>query len=149
MQFFFTRLKLNDTGRYTEEFPYLSICGRERNFIRCDDLPVVFTNVLTDSTGKEVFSYGHAGDLLTYPFEPNKIYMSPTGRIYHPAFAKVGSIGLIQSKRAIEFSKFIEFRNGENTPPTHFTWNNKEYTLDSSWVMDTIIRTRHEEIENC
>ena len=46
LKFFFTRLKVNDTGRFSKEFPYYSPCGRERNYIRCDDLPIVFTNVL-------------------------------------------------------------------------------------------------------
>lgn len=49
--FFFKRLKRNDTNRYREEFPYLSVCGRERNFVRCDDLPVVFTEVIPNKDG--------------------------------------------------------------------------------------------------
>lgn len=43
MQFFFKRVKFNKTGRFEQYFPYLSLCGRERNFIRCDDLPIVYT----------------------------------------------------------------------------------------------------------
>ena len=34
LAFFFKRVKLNTTGRYEVEFPYLSPCGRERNYIR-------------------------------------------------------------------------------------------------------------------
>lgn len=33
LAFFFKRLKKNNTNVYNE-FPYLSLCGRERNFIR-------------------------------------------------------------------------------------------------------------------
>lgn len=51
LQFFFKRLKRNDTKRYRDDFPYLSICGRERNFIRCDDFPIVFTAVIPDEQG--------------------------------------------------------------------------------------------------
>lgn len=52
LQFFFHRLRINETGRYQDDFPYLSVCGRERNYIRCDDLPIVFTHVLTAADGK-------------------------------------------------------------------------------------------------
>lgn len=50
--FFFKRLKRNDTNRYQNEFPYLSICGRERNFIRCDDFPIVFKEILAEDNGE-------------------------------------------------------------------------------------------------
>lgn len=52
LKFFFSRVKLNNTKRYRAQFPYLSLCGRERNFIRCDDTPIVFTHVLSDDKGK-------------------------------------------------------------------------------------------------
>lgn len=39
---FFRRLRRNDTGRYPE-FAWLSLCGRERNLVRVEDRPVVFT----------------------------------------------------------------------------------------------------------
>jgi hypothetical protein len=32
-------------GRYFPDFPYVSLCGRERNFLRCDDVPIVFTQI--------------------------------------------------------------------------------------------------------
>ncbi|XP_046400025.1 UPF0598 protein CG30010 [Ischnura elegans] len=44
--FFFKRVRRNDTGRYEEDFPFLSLCGRERNFIRYDDTPIVYTQVI-------------------------------------------------------------------------------------------------------
>ncbi|XP_026468529.1 UPF0598 protein CG30010-like, partial [Ctenocephalides felis] len=133
--FFFKRLRKNTTDRY-KEFPYLSLCGREKNYVRCDDLPIVYTHVLPIENQEKQYllSYAHAGPLLTEKFEPNKIYMCPkSGRVYHPAHEKVGSIGLIRSKLAIEFSKYFEFKNGEENPPTHFTWDGKRYELDLSW----------------
>lgn len=61
--------------------------------------------------------------------------MSPTtGRVYHPANIKYGSIGLIRSKLAIEFSKYFQFDNGDQAAPTHFTWNDIKYTLDNEWI---------------
>ena len=90
---FFRRLRFNETGRYEREFKYLSLCGRERNFVRCDDRPTVFhTGIRTvnlgsllvlylitlikltilinpplvekDKNGDWVLHHNHAGDLL-------------------------------------------------------------------------------------
>lgn len=46
MEFFFKRVKPNTTGHYETDFPYVSPCGRETNYVRCDDLPVVFSHLL-------------------------------------------------------------------------------------------------------
>lgn len=82
-----------------------------------------------------MLSYAHAGELLTFPFQPDKIFMSPTsGRVYHPSATKYGSIGLIRSKLAIEFSKDFEFGNDDHQAPTHFTWKGVRYDLDQSWM---------------
>nr|CAD7426939.1 unnamed protein product [Timema monikensis] len=137
--FFFKKLKMNTTNRYPE-FPYLSLCGRERNFVRCDDCPLVFTHVIktitTSGTTENRLCYGHAGDLLSVKFEPERVHMSPeTGRVYHPAPTAVGSIGLVQSKLAIEFSKYFRFDNGEYNSPTHFTWDMTSYTLKTDWYV--------------
>jgi hypothetical protein len=35
---------MNQTGRYEEEFRYISLCGKERNFVRSHDTPVVYTH---------------------------------------------------------------------------------------------------------
>ncbi|XP_011310635.1 UPF0598 protein CG30010 [Fopius arisanus] len=139
LAFFFRRLKRNDTDRYTEDFPYLSLCGRERNFVRCDDLPIVFTHVLQTPENLNLFSYAHAGDLLVVPFQPDKIFMSTnSGRVYHPAPETTGGIGLVRSKLAIEFSNSFEFLKGEESDPSHFTWKGTRYTLDSDWYRDKI-----------
>lgn len=74
LAFFFKHLKKNNTGRYMDDFPFLSICGVERNYVRCDDLPLVFTkviqkrNVETDIE-EDWFSYAHADDLLMVIFQ--------------------------------------------------------------------------------
>jgi len=49
-------------------FPYVSLCGRERNYVRCEDLPIVFTHI----TGNDIL-YGHAGDLLKELFKPDMV----------------------------------------------------------------------------
>lgn len=141
LRFFFNQLNTNNTNRYIE-FPFLSLCGKERNFIKVDDCPFVFSHV----TSKEVngknelhLAYNHADDLLTLNFEPTKIFMLPvTGRVYHPAPKRAGSVGLIRSKLAIEFSKYFHFENGEQNPPTHFTYDAVLYQLDNNWYYEAV-----------
>ena len=130
--FFFKRLKINNTDRYREDFPYLSLCGTERNFVRCDDKPIVFTHILPGETPDEgdLLAYNWAGDKLTLPFEPEKVCMYPeSGRVYHPAPIKTGGVGLVRSVLAIELSKHFEFDDGEASPPTSFTWKEVHYRL--------------------
>lgn len=82
-------------------------------------------------------SFAHAAGELLVPFEPEKIFMAPdTGRVYHPSIKQYGSIGLIRSKLAIEFSTNFEFANGDKESPTHFTWNDVRYELDNRWLKD-------------
>ncbi|XP_045521320.1 UPF0598 protein CG30010 [Pieris brassicae] len=135
LEFFFKQIRLNKTGRYQEEFPYVSLCGRERNYIRCDDVPIVFTHIINKESHKiQLLTYAYVGESLTHKLMPEKIYMSPnTGRVYHPADEKYGGVGLIRSKLAIELSKHFTFGNGECSPPTHFTWNEIIYDLDLLW----------------
>lgn len=101
-------------------------------FVICD----LIEFLLSFSADSEYsLSYAHAGHELKLKFQPKKIFMSPdTGRVYHPAHEQYGSIGLVRSKMAIEFSKYFEFENGENAPPTHFTWNSTRHILENHWL---------------
>jgi len=139
LKFFFKRLKRNNTTKYEEDFPFISPCGREMNYIRCDDLPVVFSTIIEDSdnTSKSpgLLTFSGIGDTLTFPFQPEKVCMLPeSGRIYHPGPEKVGGAALIKSSLAIELSPCFEYRKGaqENDPPTHFNWKGVCYELDNS-----------------
>lgn len=125
-------MKKNQTGRYESEFPYVSPCGRELNYIRCDDVPFVYTHVVPEPNVENQFRFchNHADDKLSVKFEPEKLIMLPkTGRVYHPAPERAGGIGLVKSSLAIEFSKSFKFNNSEENPPTHFTWNGQLYEL--------------------
>ncbi|KAH8304302.1 hypothetical protein KR059_006155, partial [Drosophila kikkawai] len=136
LKFFFNRVRLNKTNRYQSDFPYISLCGRERNFIRCDDTPLVFTEQL-QKDDNEVLSYAHSGQVLTLPYEPHKLYMDPrNGRVYHPATPQVGGIGLVRSKLAIELSQNFEFSPGQASP-THFMWKGERLKLENDWVSET------------
>ncbi|XP_069813087.1 UPF0598 protein C8orf82 homolog [Dendropsophus ebraccatus] len=130
--FFFKQVRRNESGRYTEDFPYISPCGRERNYIRCDDRPVVFTHLLSDeSLGAQHLSYCGGGDKLTVTFQPEKLVMLPeNGRVYHPAPERTGGVGLVKSSLAFELSPCFEFSTGSNAgPPICFHWKGKRYDL--------------------
>ncbi|CAK9799232.1 UPF0598 protein C8orf82 homolog [Anthophora quadrimaculata] len=146
LAFFFKHLKKNNTGRYSKDFPYVSFCGPERNFVRCDDLPIVFTKIIqkeNSETGKneDWFGYAHAEELLMVPFEPEKLYMNvESGRVYHPAPERTGGIGLVRSKIAIELSTLFNFEKGEENGPTHVFWNDKKYAVNTEWCKNKVLQ---------
>uniref|UniRef100_A0A6G5ACC2 Uncharacterized protein n=1 Tax=Rhipicephalus microplus TaxID=6941 RepID=A0A6G5ACC2_RHIMP len=114
LEFFFRRLQYNDTGKYTAEFPFISPCGREMNFVRCDDLPFVFTHIVQlpeeskEPGSKGFLLHNYAGNLLKVEFTPQHLCMpAGTGRVYHPAPERAGGVGLIRSLLAIELSKHL------------------------------------------
>lgn len=97
----------------------------------------LFNLIANISDEKSALSFAYADKELQVDFEPHKIFMSPkSGRVYHPAHEQYGSIGLIRSKMAIEFSRFFEFEHGEQAPPTHFTWQNVRLELETNWLQD-------------
>lgn len=145
LTFFFSRIRKNETGRYETEFPYFSPCGREKNYIRCDDTPIVYTHVEHTTDDQFRFYYGYTGNELSVLFEPDKVIMlQSSGRVYHPAPERVGSIGLVKSSLAIEFSSLFKFSNGETNPPTHFRWSGKDYVL-VDWYKDLSLLQRIKE----
>lgn len=129
LRFFFERLRINDTGNYQKEFPYLSLCGREKNYVRCDDLPIVFTS-LDVLNEKLVLPYNYCGTKMIVDFQPTKLYMGSSGRVYHPGPEKLHGIGLIKSHLAIEISQGFTF--GDAGQPMHFNIKNSMYILDNS-----------------
>lgn len=130
--FFFTRLKANQSGRYQQDFPFLSLCGRERNYLRCDDQPIVFTHLLSEAGPEERLSYCGGGAKLTVPFSPESLFMHPvSGRVYHPGPERGGGVGLVRSALAIELSAHFEYIRGQESTgqPSHFLWGGHRHTL--------------------
>ena len=89
LDFFFTRIRrvrdkekaiLEDVGA-ADDYPFVSPCGGELNFIRPADAPIVFHELREDQgNGKQLVF----GGTLSQPYLPEKIAMSPrTGRLYH------------------------------------------------------------------
>ena len=105
---------------------------------RCDDVPIVFTHLMTQNGTSESYllSCNNTGGKVTVPFQPEKLCMLPESlRVYHPASNKVGGIGLVKSKLAIELSQYFEYDATENnhdeflTPPNYFIWKGTKYKL--------------------
>ena len=131
LAFFFKRLEPNRSGRYEAEFPFLSPCGRERNFLRCEDRPIVFTQLLPGSGAGRLLSFCGGGERLAVPFRPESLAVSPeNGRLYHPAPGTAGGVGLVRSALALEWSSCFEYGEGAARPPTHFVWEGRRYRLD-------------------
>lgn len=128
--FFFSRLRRNRSGRYEAAFPFLSLCGRERNFLRCEDRPVVFTHLLTAGRGPPRLSYCGGGEALSVPFEPARLLpLAANGRLYHPAPERAGGVGLVRSALASELSAAFECGPGEPALPSHVRWQGRRLAL--------------------
>ena len=131
--FFFKRLGIN-TGKYVDDFPFVSRCGPEINYVYCENRPIVFTDLIdNEKTGTEIVVNG-IGPKMALPFQPERLCMLPkNGRVYHPAPKKAGGVGILKTSLAIEFSSHFIFEetDPERDPPTHFMWKDKKYKLDN------------------
>ena len=82
MEFFFKNLRINETERYKKRFPYVSLCGSEHNYLRCDDLPFVVTGLDTRNDLIQLNHLKSAHWLIR--FVPDHLYHNPsTGRVYY------------------------------------------------------------------
>jgi len=95
--------------------------------------------------GTEWLSYGGAGELLTVPFQPNKLCMLPGGgRVYHIGLERLGGVALVKSSLAFELSRFFVYEQGadENSPPVKFSWRGRIWDLDESVLTDVMKFTK-------
>ncbi|KNC84635.1 hypothetical protein SARC_03165 [Sphaeroforma arctica JP610] len=106
LNFFYKRLTINTTGMY-ESFPYVSLCGKEINFLKSGGTsPIVFSEI---DAGYLIY-----GGTLKFEFQPTKLEFSVDGRLFHPSpKPKVCEMALIGSKLAISLSKQMSFEPNE------------------------------------
>uniref|UniRef100_A0A2K5UXT8 Chromosome 8 open reading frame 82 n=1 Tax=Macaca fascicularis TaxID=9541 RepID=A0A2K5UXT8_MACFA len=128
---FFSRLRPNRSGRYEAAFPFLSPCGRERNFLRCEDRPVVFTHLLTADHRPPRLSYCGGGEALAVPFEPALAAPGRQRRLYHPAPERAGGVGLVCSALAFELSACFEY--GPGAPAALVLWQGRRLASPWTW----------------
>lgn len=109
---------LNDDVSLVEDYPFVSPCGIELNFVRPADCPIVFHGL----DGTELVFAG----TLKQPFDPSRLAISAkTGHLYHELWnsetsiskhaASPGSFGLIRSSVAVTLSEWIVPMTNENT----------------------------------
>lgn len=107
-------------------------------FYRCEDLPIVFTHLIKRTNENDdayYLSCNNTGDKVTVLFSPEKLCMLPeSARVYHPAGERVGGIGLVKSKLAIELSQYFGYDSLSETNdyediPCTFTWEGVTHTL--------------------
>uniref|UniRef100_A0A0N4ZKP4 Uncharacterized protein n=1 Tax=Parastrongyloides trichosuri TaxID=131310 RepID=A0A0N4ZKP4_PARTI len=125
LTFFFRNLKLNNTERYEKDFPYMSVCGNELNFVACDDKPIVYTNWDEENDTLQI-----NWSRRTQKINPSDLFMLENGRLYHKC--TFDSYGLMRSALADKF--FPMFKFDKNGDPTHITYKNKliELTNDKN-----------------
>lgn len=119
LNFFFSRIRrVRDVDReflalegVEQDYPYISLCGKEVNFIRPAATPIVFHSLVSNHL--------HFGGNLIRPFDASCLAVSPkTGRLYHkirkendvirPENPPQDEYGLIRSSVAVALSEHID-----------------------------------------
>eukprot|EP00041_Stephanoeca_diplocostata_P011349 m.187158 g.187158 ORF g.187158 m.187158 type:complete len:223 (+) comp18499_c0_seq1:262-930(+) len=112
LQFFYRRLRASRPtdpafDRYGKQFPWVSPCGREINYIRCDDTPIVYDSLQKEQEDGENWLLCYAGGRITTKFDPGQLTFSKTtGRMYYP-HDTIGN-ALVASQLVLKLAKEIE-----------------------------------------
>ncbi|GMT00357.1 hypothetical protein PENTCL1PPCAC_22531, partial [Pristionchus entomophagus] len=122
LNFFYRMLKINKTERWNE-FPFMSRCGIECNYLRCDDRPLVFTRLKREGDEDKLL-IGESSLQIT--FEPSSLLLGSNGRLYHPSRL---DLALLTSKLADEL--FPHCRFDENARAVEIEWRGKKYPIES------------------
>ncbi|KAI9032223.1 UPF0598 protein C8orf82 [Hyaloraphidium curvatum] len=88
LRFFFTRLRACRPGEGPGGWPWVSPCGGERNYVRSEDVPIVYTDLVERQGGKWMLLWAGTEEV---PFDPSRVHVSPRGYMYHPSPSAVGT----------------------------------------------------------
>jgi hypothetical protein len=89
LDFFFRRIRRTEKREQVilrgldaeEDYPFVSPCGLELNFVRPADIPIVFHSIHDTEDGDKELVFG---GFMVQPFCPDKIALAKdTGRLYH------------------------------------------------------------------
>ncbi|KAJ1674893.1 hypothetical protein EV182_002349 [Spiromyces aspiralis] len=99
LNFFFQRLRPNTTGQHEGQYPYISLCGKEVNYLEPADTPVVYTDLVNE--GKQLVW----GGALLMPFNPANLHVHPvSGYVYHPSpDPALGKLALVSSSTILRY----------------------------------------------
>lgn len=104
LDFFFQRLRVNITEQFPE-FSWVSPCGREMNFVRARETPIVFDRLIADEP-HDMLGFNHTS--LTIPFEPDGLRVSAHGGLFHPARPEAGiALGRLHTNLVLQLSANI------------------------------------------
>ena len=120
IDYFYKRMKRNDSENY-KEFPYVSICGRELNYVRPADTPIVFHRLYN---GMLYYGYSHSVE-----FSRENLRFSRDGILYH--ISPIGEIGRLSTQVVMELATFIQ-PFGE-----YYRYNSSEDTFP--WVIEPTV----------
>lgn len=131
LTFFFGNLKNNPNYRVhqpdghqptsiTAEYPYISPCGKEMNYISCADRPFVFHDMSIINGVEYIISNGSMREV----FDPSRLVVSSaSGRLYYP---HKKSFGLVRSQLAVQFAESMTFEDGFAT----MHWNKQKFKIE-------------------
>ena len=112
LSFFFSQLSLNDpSGSFGSDYPFISPCGTEMNYIACADTPIVFDDLVggaASSGGELVYADGAHRE----PFDASALTLcAASGRLYHPltTHKRVTGLALVRSHLAISICERVDF----------------------------------------
>jgi len=127
LDFFWHMLRPNTLGTF-EEYPFISPCGKEMNFVRPADTPIVFDRIdYSEPNGfpRLVYASAHSQE-----FDPSAlVWHTETERIYHPVTKHKrlkGSMGLLRSHLGISLSERFVF---ENDGGVSLEWEDKVFPI--------------------
>ena len=112
LAFFFGQLAVNDrSGTFGADYPFVSPCGTEMNYIACADTPIVFDDLVggAATSGGELL---YADGAHREPFNPSALTMCRTsGRLYHPltTHKRITGLALVRSHLAITICERVDF----------------------------------------
>lgn len=141
----YRNLRLNNTGEFLD-YPYYSLCGKEKNFLCCDDplAAVVFdslqvaeesnndttTTIRKDDSEQSAVNYHLLiqNTNIKEQFDPSKLAIG-TDRLYHPITSlkhMKGCKALLHPTIAEQLSLKLSFENNNVV----FNWENSIYTVE-------------------
>ncbi|MCS7204768.1 MAG: DUF4505 family protein [Leptospiraceae bacterium] len=117
LDFFFKQIQYNQTQMF-ENYPYLSPCGKEANFIACPDTPIVFRKI----EDQKLYFAGS----LSIPFDETKLaYVETSGLLYHHwkdnLYGRLGKYVMMEIANEISLKEGKYFYK-ERLIPTYFSF---------------------------
>ncbi|ODM87213.1 hypothetical protein Ocin01_19468 [Orchesella cincta] len=120
LQFFFKNIRATESSELKSEFPFVSYCGRERNYINVNASPFVF-----NSLNANVLEYNYTKKKLQ--FNPASLYVGSDGRLYHEFSHRDVNFALVKSSVADHLALQFVYKRGK---PVAFKYEGKEIKLN-------------------